>query len=75
MTVPLAHILVFKTTIQTVTDKQCVSTSLDAHEAIQAWTIDLQDIDCVLRIISATLTPEAIIHIITQHGFACAELE
>ncbi|MBO0948118.1 hypothetical protein [Fibrella forsythiae] len=75
MTVPLTHILVFRTTVQTEADKHCVSASLDAHEAILSWTIDLQDVDCVLRIVSATLAPASIIHLINKHGFACAELE
>lgn len=75
MTIPLTHILVFKTTIQTPADKQCVGAMLDAHPDIQTWSIDLQDVDCVLRLVSATLTPTTIIHLINQHGFVCAELD
>ncbi|WP_375446089.1 hypothetical protein [uncultured Fibrella sp.] len=73
MTVPLAHILVFKTSLQTLPD--CVKATLDAQAEIQTWTIDLQDVDCVLRVISATLTPATIIHLISRHGYDCAELD
>lgn len=75
MAVPLKHILIFRTSIQTPADTACVKTTLDTHTGIQTWSIDLQDIDCVLRIVSATLTPAAIIHLINQHGFDCAELD
>ena len=73
MTVPLTHILVFKTSIQTLPD--CVKAMLDTHAEIQTWNIDLQDVDCVLRVISATLAPATIIHLINQHGYDCAELD
>jgi hypothetical protein len=69
------HILIFKTNIQTEYDKQRVQPILDAHDTIQQWNIDLQDVDCVLRIVSETLTPEQIISVIKHQGFECAELE
>lgn len=75
MTVPLAHILIFKTSIQTLADTDCVKAMLDTHAEIQTWSIDLQDVDCVLRVVSATLPPATIIHLITQHGYDCAELD
>lgn len=69
------HILIFKTNIQTQRDKQRVQTILDARSAILQWNIDLHDVDCVLRIVSDTLTPEQIISTIRQLGYECAELE
>jgi len=47
----LQHILVFKTNIKTEADRQTVKKQLDAHSCIRQWNVDLQDIDCVLRIV------------------------
>jgi len=69
------NILIFKTNIQTECDKQRIQTTLDAHDSIEQWNIDLHDVDCVLRIVSDSLTPEQIIAVIKHNGFECAELE
>lgn len=75
MTTPLNHILIFKTNILTAADRLCIENRLNTHGGIERWSLDQQDVDCVLRIVSATLTPEAIIDLITCQGFACAELD
>ena len=69
------QILIFKTNIQTLADKEQIQHFLNNHDAIDQWNIDQQDIDCVLRVISSSVTPEQIILLITNHGFECAELE
>lgn len=71
----LDHILIFKTNIQTKADKKRVQLLLNADNRIQKWNIDQDDVDCVLRIVSGTVTPQQIIATITQHGFDCSELE
>jgi hypothetical protein len=75
MRTELNNILVFKTNIQTETDKLLVQPVLDSHTCISQWNIDQQDIDCVLRVVTDTLTPQQVITVIRQHGFDCAELE
>ena len=75
MITTINQILIFKTNIQTPTDKHRVQHLLDSHSNIDQWNIDQQDVDCVLRVISESLTPEQIIELITNHGFHCAELE
>ena len=75
MTKDLNNILIFKTNIQTELDKQRIQDILDAHDTIQKWNVDLHDVDCVLRIVSDTMTPEQIIKVIQHNGFECAELE
>ena len=69
------NILVFKTNIRTRFDKIPIEDALGSIETIQQWNIDQHDIDCVLRIVSDTLTPHQIISIINQRGFECSELE
>ncbi|SHG60298.1 hypothetical protein SAMN05443549_10586 [Flavobacterium fluvii] len=69
------NILVFATNIRTVTDKLTISAALDKNPAIEKWNIDQEDVDCVLRIISKTLSEEEIINIVENQNFKCASLE
>lgn len=75
MITAINNILVFKTNIQTVFDKIRIQDALDSIDAIEKWNVDLQDTDCVLRIVSDTLTPGQIISVINHRGFECSELE
>lgn len=69
------NIFIFKTNIQTEEDQERVSVLLDANDQIDSWSVDKEDIDCVLRIISDRITAEEIIFLINQAGYNCAELE
>lgn len=69
------NILVFATNIRTNNDKQLVSQTLNEISEIHQWNIDQEDIDCVLRVVSKTLSEEQIISIINEHDFNCKPLE
>lgn len=69
------NILVFATNIKTESEKRQVSKILDENSEILQWSIDQEDIDCVLRIVSDKLSIPQIIKIINTHNFHCAELE
>lgn len=71
----IENILVFATNIKTEIDKQKISHILDEHSQIQQWNIDLEDIDCVLRIESDTLSEEQIIDLLNKLNFKCTALE
>lgn len=71
----LQNILVFATNIKTTNDKLKIINTLDGHSEINQWNIDQEDIDCVLRIVSKTLSEENIIQLINQLQFECAVLE
>jgi len=75
MATDLNKILIFKTNIQTEADKQRIQCLLEEHDAIQQSNIDLYDVDCVLRVVSDTLSSEQVIEVITGNGFECTELE
>ena len=75
MNTDATHILIFKTNIQTPADKLAVKPVLDDHRQIEKWTIDLDDIDRVLRIVSHTLCCQDIIQLVTRQGYHCTELE
>ncbi|WP_395066154.1 hypothetical protein [Flavobacterium sp.] len=69
------NILVFATNIKSKADKEFISDILNKNTVIQQWSIDQEDIDCVLRIVSGILTAIDIIKIINTLGFNCNELE
>jgi hypothetical protein len=69
------HIYIFKTTITTLTANCALHQTLQNQSEITQWNVDLEDIDNVLRVVSPTLSPQSIIHIVNQHGFDCCELE
>lgn len=69
------NILVFATNIKTENDKQKIIEILDANSEINQWTIDQEDIDCVLRIVSDTLSEEQIIELLNDQNFKCSILE
>ena len=68
------HILLFKTNIACNGDKLFLHAVLDGNPEIIKWTVDMEDTDCVLRIISYTLTHCQIIELLNTHGYTCHEL-
>jgi len=75
MITDLNSILIFKTNIKTQRAKKRILDLLVAFAAIEQATVDLADKDCVLRIVSGSLSAEQIISIIIEAGFECSELE
>lgn len=67
--------MVFKTNIRTDGDVQYVGGMLDAQTCITGWSIDIDDVDCVLRIMSGELRHQDVIKLINTQGYDCAELE
>lgn len=67
------HILLFKTNIQTIDDKGLIAKVMEKQK-IDQWTVDQQDIDCVLRIVSPVLKLEELIHLVSKNGYQCKEL-
>jgi hypothetical protein len=74
MTDNFDHILLFKTNISCPGDKLLLHAVLDCNKDIEQWTVDLEDEDCVLRIISYKLTHKQIIELLNFHGYTCCEL-
>lgn len=71
----LNNILVFATNIQTESEEQKIAVLLNENTSIQQWSIDQEDIDCVLRIVSDTLSAEQLIEMINNFDFECTELK
>ena len=70
----LLQILVFKTTIRTLEDKQKLTPLLDHWEQISRWTVDCEDCDCVLRIEADGVSEQEIMELVRRAGFECEVL-
>ncbi|ETZ23757.1 hypothetical protein [Pedobacter sp. V48] len=66
-------ILLFKTNIQTADDKILIAKVMEKHK-IEQWTVDQQDVDCVLRIVSPILKLDEVIQLVSKNGYQCEEL-
>ena len=66
---------IFRTNVSQLCENCSLSKALSQHAHIRQWTIDYEDIDCVLRVESNLITADAIISLLKCHGFECAELE
>jgi len=70
------RIHIFKTNIETNTDVNFIKILLNSDPKINQWSIDLEDIDRVLRIeANKSLNKQDIIDKIKYKGFICRELE
>jgi len=71
----LDHILVFKTNITSLCNKNQLQFSLNGNAGILHWNIDHEDVDNVLRVVSETLSHFDIVKLVSLHGFECMELD
>ncbi|WP_207421037.1 hypothetical protein [Desertivirga brevis] len=67
------NILVFKTNIQSDEDLLTLESLLNRLD-VKDWNVDRKDIDCVLRVVSRTITEGEIASLLTEAGFFCEEL-
>ena len=69
------RILVFQTNIDSKHHIETVQTIFNDHSHILDWSIDIEDIDNVLRIEATHHLHEAdVMHLVSQHGFDCDDL-
>lgn len=68
------HILLFKTSCSSLTDKKALQKLLENQQGIEEWSLDLDDCDYVLRIISYEIHHDHIIQLMNDHGYECCEL-
>jgi hypothetical protein len=73
MDININEILLFKTNIRTEDDKKFIGKIMEEYE-IGQWTVDLHDVDCVLRIVSPILKHEEVIALVMKNGYTCEVL-
>ncbi|HSD64420.1 MAG TPA: hypothetical protein VLB50_11495 [Ignavibacteriaceae bacterium] len=67
--------LIFKTNIKSQKDFEEVKKTLSEKNVISECTIDLEDVDRVLRVLADSLTIQRVEQEILEMGFYCKELE
>ncbi|MBO9732875.1 MAG: hypothetical protein J7623_29800 [Chitinophaga sp.] len=70
-----AYILIFKTNINNPEDRRKVAQVLDLEPTIGKWTIDLEDVDRVLRVVAIAPVTDRIIALVNACAYDCVELE
>ncbi|MBT1695532.1 hypothetical protein KK083_01505 [Fulvivirgaceae bacterium PWU4] len=70
----ISNILIFRTDVQEDSDLKRLELILSRDRRIQAWNVDRDDVDRVLRIKSQGLCAEDVVKIIGHAGFFCEEL-
>ena len=67
---------IFRTNITTVQDRNNVIRAISTQFSVNACSIDLEDCDRVLRVVSPqSLAEQAIIEFVTRLGFVCVVLD
>jgi hypothetical protein len=67
---------IFRTNITTVQDRNNVIRALSAQFTVNACSVDIEDCDRVLRIVSPqSLAEQTIIEFVTRLGFLCTVLD
>ena len=69
------NILVFKTNIEDSRQVKYLSPHLKALDGIIKWNVDLNDCDKVLRVETEQLQPFAVVNVLANAGYYCAELQ
>lgn len=68
------NVLVFSTSVQTEEEAKFLAPHIDQLAGPGNWNFALDDCDKILRIVSASLKPEAPIDLLAQLGYHCEEL-
>ncbi|MBA2249787.1 MAG: hypothetical protein H0W12_06300 [Chitinophagaceae bacterium] len=68
------QILIFRTNIRDKKQVATVGRHIINEQQITKWNIDLNDVDCVLRVETPGLHPKSIESLIQKAGHNCEEL-
>ena len=69
------EVLVFKTNLTDAKRISDVESLLDIHPHIVKWTVDLDDCDNILRIVSRNIAAQEVENILLNAGYYCEELQ
>lgn len=67
-------VLVYKTSVEGLTDMAAVAGPMDELVGTKNWTIDLEDVDRVLRVVCVEDKSDGILNILHQADFICEPL-
>jgi hypothetical protein len=69
------HIHIFSTDIQGLCPNCALSKTLDNLDGISHWSLDTEDKDRVLRVVSPSMDAAQIALLVQNHGYRCQELQ
>ena len=69
------EVLVFTTSVQSTDQVKLLAPLIDSLAGKDTWNFALDDRDKILRIVSDKVKPNAAIHLLTQFGYRCRELQ
>lgn len=75
MTENQTQVLVFKTSAWTEQEKYRIGEALHGLQQIKEWSVDMEDVDRVLRVVSRDADKELIILKLKSVGLDCCELD
>lgn len=75
MTEHKRQVLVFKTTAYSEQDKYRIQEALLKLSGVSECSVDMEDVDRVLRVVTQDGKPEAIITTVKAAGIDCCELD
>jgi hypothetical protein len=67
-------VLIFKTSIQTPLEVRFLAPTLDNHQGVSAWSVDLEDWEKILRIESDGINPDEVKSILDNINIRCKQL-
>lgn len=69
-------LLILKTNIRSKQMLKMLIPAFNGHQSIQRWSVDLEDIDKVLRVeANVNIEEKEIIQLVEKHGFYAEDLE
>lgn len=69
------EVLVYKTNIQHYDDVERIKHVFNKQPEILKWHVDIEDIDCVLRVEAPVNISDKIETLVHKAGYLCSELE
>lgn len=67
----MSRILLFRTDIQQLSEE--LQSMLNGHQSVHRWSIDTEDVDRVLKIVSNELQSHQVIEFVESLGYSCIE--
>jgi hypothetical protein len=68
------NVLVFKTNLNSFPLIEWIAPLFNLHLCISEWSVDTEDVDNVLRIVSSKMLEKDVIQLMQSNGFVCEVL-
>jgi hypothetical protein len=68
------EVLIFKTDLATPEQVKQVSTVFEPLDTVMHWTVDLEDVDRVLRLVCINLKAESVQGLLEAAGISCEHM-